>query len=41
MLGDGVGVLPDGVVGVSLGAEPDGALAGVVPGVGFVALLLG
>ena len=32
MVGDGVGVLPDGVVGVSLGTEPDGVLPGVVDG---------
>lgn len=45
MVGDGVGVLPDGVVGASLGAGLDGVLVGelpgVVPGVGPVALLLG
>jgi len=32
LLGDGVGVLPDGVVGVSLGPELDGVLLGVFDG---------
>lgn len=42
LVGDGVGgVLPDGVVGVSLGAGLDGVLLGVVPEVEPVALLPG
>jgi hypothetical protein len=32
LVGDGVGVLPEGVVGVSLGAELDGVSLGVVDG---------